>query len=94
VRRSWRVMSALALVLAAGSMFLSARLFAQVQQERERSVVAGCLRDSAQSAAIIQFLGDVGSRKETLALARVLFPVLTEEQCRARGRDSVGNQLR
>jgi hypothetical protein len=42
VRRSWRIMSALALMLAAGSMLLSAWLYTTIQDEREKAVRENC----------------------------------------------------
>lgn len=42
MRRSWRFMSAGALVLAAASILLSAYLFTRIQAERENSIRAAC----------------------------------------------------
>ena len=90
MRRSWRVMSAFALVLAAASLLWSAWLFTRVQHERTASLVRACQRDSAQSMAIIEFLDELGSRPQTLNKAREFFPVLTREQCEQRAREAVG----
>jgi hypothetical protein len=86
MRRSWRVMSALALVLAAGSILFTAYLFTRVQNERTRSVVTSCLRDSAKNEAIIAFLEELEARPSTLTKAREFFPVLTERACEQRAR--------
>lgn len=90
MRRSWRTMSGLALILASASILLSAYLFQRVQTERTRSLVTTCLRDSAQSSAIIGFLSELGSRPQTVAKAREFFPVLTEKECRSRAERLVG----
>jgi hypothetical protein len=89
-RRSWRVMSAFALLLASASILLSAWLFTRVQNERSTSVVTACVRDSNQSRAIIAFLDELGSRPKTLDKAREFFPVLSREQCEKRARSLVG----
>lgn len=89
-RRAWRTMSALAMLLAAASMLLSAWLFTRVQDERTNSLVSACMRESSRSAATIEFLNELGSRPATLEKARTFFPVLTREQCEARARLSVG----
>jgi hypothetical protein len=42
VRRSWRFMSACALLLAAASILFSAYLYTRIQDERERSIRTSC----------------------------------------------------
>jgi hypothetical protein len=42
VRRSWRFMSACALLLAAASILMSAFLYTRIQGERERTIRANC----------------------------------------------------
>jgi hypothetical protein len=90
MRRSWRIMSACALILAAASMLLSSYLFTRIQDERTQTIVGACLRDSDQSRAIIAFLIDVHARPSTIKSSKSFFPVLTREQCEQRGRNLVG----
>lgn len=90
MRRSWRITAACALILAAASILFSAYLFTRVQDERTKTIVGACQRDSAQSEAIIQFLVELGSRPSTVRKARAFFPVLSPEQCEERGQRLVG----
>lgn len=68
MRRSWRIMAALGLLVAAGSIFMSAWLFTRVQQERERSIRASCTETNARH-------DDALVKLDRLLLARLEGPV-------------------
>ena len=89
-RRAWRVMSACALLLAAASILFSAFLFTRVQDERTRSLVRACVRDSTQNQGTLDFLAALDVREETLERARRFYPVLSVRQCEERARKAVG----
>lgn len=90
MRRSLRILNALALLLAATSILLSAYLYTRIQNERSRALVVLCEQNSAQSAAIIAFLRHLDSRRSTVQEARKFFPVLTQNECENRSFDLVG----
>jgi hypothetical protein len=52
-------MSALALIVAAASMLLSASLYAKIQDERERNIRDGCLATNERNDAAIMRLDEL-----------------------------------
>lgn len=59
MRRSWRVMSASALVLAAASILFSAYLFTRIQAERERNIRTNCVAQNERHDDAIAALDEV-----------------------------------
>lgn len=94
-----RLLRVSVLVLAFGLALNSAGVFytfklnddrvEQINAERHRNVVAGCLRDSGQNARIIGFLEDVSTNPSTLADARRHFPVLSRSECERVARSAI-----
>jgi Tfp pilus assembly protein PilN len=84
VRRSWRIASALALLLAAGSFLFSARLYSDIQQSRidicregnarHDDVIATLDRLIREQPAGAQKRRAVRNRAQTVALLEALAP--------------------
>lgn len=60
----------------------SARRVDQINAERVRNTIAGCVQTSRQNQAILDFLIDLGAREQTVTAARRYFPTPTPDACR------------
>jgi len=89
-RRSdrWRAVVGFAVILAAGSILLSAVLFVRVQdavdlgnRERARNSISGCVSNSLQNQAILSYLSELGADPGDLEQAGEFFPVKSRAEC-------------
>jgi hypothetical protein len=63
-----------------------AQLAREIQVQREDNIVRGCIEDSRQNEATLEFLERLGTSERTLRQARMFFPVMTHAECEARAR--------
>lgn len=96
MRGAWRAMAAVGVILGSVAIFLSVWLFVlngervdQINQERVRNTVTSCVRDSNANLQIIEFLRDAGAQAETIDRAERFFPVLTQDECERRARETI-----
>lgn len=54
----------------------------QINEERYVNTYSTCLNDSRENAAIQQFLEEAGTNRRLVRRAEVIFPVLSEIECR------------
>lgn len=100
MRRSWRVMSALAMLVAATSILLSTVLFVRIQGERERAIRSTCEGTNERHKAAVRTLDELiakappsrrarakASRDGTVLLIEALVPL---RDCERYVREQVG----